>query len=195
MCGLRNKRMDVTLPNTKEWLYGLLVRASPSKLVNGIIRETDTSEHDSIYYHTMPLLIWPPCQWPLSLKHRKSQTYIAVAASDLKPRPAYEMYGINKRPFSHGAKYCVHSWQGYRLSKKVHALFHHTYVNSKQESGGNISLQGCFQHLQLNGSFKSRCSMHACLRSKFPWLQLGDNLRQACLEAFLSHWSTFCCCL
>ena len=105
----------------------------------------------------------------------------------LEARLANEMYGINKRPFSHRLKYRVHCWQGYRLSKKVRALFHHTYVNSKPESGGNISLQYCFQHLQVNGSFKSRCSMHACLRSKFQWLQLGDNLRQACLEAFLSH--------
>ena len=44
--GLRNKRMNVTLPNTKVCLH--LVCASPSKRVDGIIRKTDTSEHDSI---------------------------------------------------------------------------------------------------------------------------------------------------
>ena len=46
--GLRNKRMSMTLSNTKVCLDGLLSRASPSKRVDGIIRKTDTSEHDSI---------------------------------------------------------------------------------------------------------------------------------------------------
>ena len=113
----------------------------------------------------------------------------------LEARSANEMYGMSKKTFIHRPKCRVHCWQGYILRKKVRALFHHTYVNSKPESGGNMSLQDCFQHLQVNGSFKSRCSTHACLRSKFPCLQLGDNVRQACLEAFLSHWSTSCCCL
>ena len=43
-----SKRTNVNLPNTQVCLHGLLVRASPSKRVDGIIRNTYTTEHDSI---------------------------------------------------------------------------------------------------------------------------------------------------
>ena len=49
--GLCNKRMNVTLSNTKVCLDGLLTHASPSKRVDGIIRKTDKSEHDYIIPH------------------------------------------------------------------------------------------------------------------------------------------------
>ena len=48
---MRNKRMIVTLPNTRLCLHGLLARASLSKRIDGIIRTTDTSEHDYIIPH------------------------------------------------------------------------------------------------------------------------------------------------
>ena len=43
-----SKRTNVTLPNTEVCLHGLLVHASPSKRVDGIIRKTYTGERDSI---------------------------------------------------------------------------------------------------------------------------------------------------